>query len=304
MGKPAATDRPRLPSLSHSFTLDFVVLCNGTKAEAIAMKEELRSILSNMGLTLSEEKTKVTHITEGFIFLGYKIIREVGTTGKMVPKVLIPERASKQCVHKLRRMLAPSTTQESVNAKILAINRFTKGWCEYYRCTSAPARVFNAVRNELHMLMAHWLGRKYRSKMSAIMQTYWIEGTFGTKRTKLIRPEYKAKRLLVRTWHNPYTSKEAIIRERILWYDNLWLGNEDRQGWSDTREEVIALKGTTCYVCGTELHESEVEIDHVKPRARFKDQTEADRMKHLQPICTSCHRAKTKTDLKAASRMR
>jgi hypothetical protein len=58
MGKPAATDRLRLPSLSHSFTLDFVVLCNGTKAEALAMKEELKGILSTMGLTLSEEKTK------------------------------------------------------------------------------------------------------------------------------------------------------------------------------------------------------------------------------------------------------
>ena len=48
---------------------DFVVLCNGTKAEAHAMKEELKGILSTMGLTLSEEKTKVTHITEGFTFL-------------------------------------------------------------------------------------------------------------------------------------------------------------------------------------------------------------------------------------------
>ena len=39
------------------------------------MKEELGGFLSTMGLTLSEEKTKVTHITEGFDFLGYRIIR-------------------------------------------------------------------------------------------------------------------------------------------------------------------------------------------------------------------------------------
>jgi RNA-directed DNA polymerase len=41
---------------------DFVVLCNGTKAEAQAMKEELKGVLTNMELTLSEEKTKITHI--------------------------------------------------------------------------------------------------------------------------------------------------------------------------------------------------------------------------------------------------
>src|SRR6266436_989644 len=63
---------------------DFVVLCNGTKAEAQDMKEALKTFLEHMGLTLSEEKTKLTHITEGWIFLGYKIIREIGTNGKMV----------------------------------------------------------------------------------------------------------------------------------------------------------------------------------------------------------------------------
>src|SRR5215510_13341670 len=101
MGKPAATDRRRLKSLNHSLTLDFVVLCNGTKAEALAMKEELKDFLSTKGLTLSEEKTKVTHITEGFRFLGYQIIREIGGSGNMVPKVLIPEDTMKKFAHKM-----------------------------------------------------------------------------------------------------------------------------------------------------------------------------------------------------------
>ena len=114
MGKPAATDRPALRSLSHSFTLDFVVLCNGTKAQAHAMKEELGGFLRTLGLTLSEEKTKITHITEGFTFLGYRIIRALGTKGHMVPKVLIPDSAIKRACHTIRRMLSPQTTKESV----------------------------------------------------------------------------------------------------------------------------------------------------------------------------------------------
>src|SRR6267378_2434247 len=81
---------------------DFVVLCNGTKAEAHAMKQELGELLSTMGLTLSEEKTKVTHITEGFDFLGYRIIRSTGTKGKMVAKVLIPEKAINRFRNKVR----------------------------------------------------------------------------------------------------------------------------------------------------------------------------------------------------------
>src|SRR5262249_16287739 len=128
---------------------DFVVLCNGTKAEAQAMKEELRGLLSTMGLTLAEEKTKVTHITEGFDFLGYRIIREMGGNGRMAPKVLIPENAIKKFQHKTRSTLAPRTASESVNAKIEAQNRLTRGWCQYYRNTSSPADIFGKLTNEL-----------------------------------------------------------------------------------------------------------------------------------------------------------
>jgi len=41
------------------------------------MKEELGGVLRTMGLTLSEEKTKVTHITEGFNFLDVHFVSPV-----------------------------------------------------------------------------------------------------------------------------------------------------------------------------------------------------------------------------------
>jgi RNA-directed DNA polymerase len=284
---------------------DFVVFCNGSKTEALAMKEELKGVLSNMGLTLSEEKTKVTHITNGFDFLGYRIIRSIGTKGKMVPKVLIPAEAIKQVQYKVREMLAPNTTNESVSARITALNRLMRGWCEYYRSTSSPQWGFREVERKLFWDMAHWLGKKYKVNIPTVLQKYMKGNTFGTTSTLLVLPTtYKAKRYLAKTWHNPYTEREAIIREKIIAYESLWIGHEDRDGYMDLREEVILLKGTTCYLCGTDLHPSEVEIDHDTPRKRFKDKTEADRMKHLQPLCTSCHRAKTKTDLKVLSRMR
>jgi hypothetical protein len=270
------------------------------------MKEELKEVLSTMGLTLSEEKTKVTHITEGFQFLGFWIERSIGETGKMVPKVYIPTSAIKKFRNKVREMTAPNTHRVSVKAKILALNGLTRGWCQYYRCTSSPSKVFHRLGNELFWEMAHWLGRKYKINMPAVMQRFKGNNALGTKSIKLVMPdEHKAKKRLVRAWHNPYTEKEKIEREKFFFYEDLWTGYEgDRQGWTDLREEVILLKGTTCYLCGTNLHPYEVEIDHTIPRKRFKEPKEADRMKHLQPICTSCHRAKTKTDLKVLSRVR
>ena len=220
---------------------DFVVLCNGRKEEAFQMKEELKTVLDQMGLTLSEEKTKVTHITEGFNFLGYRVIRSIGTKGKMIPKVLVPDRAIKRFCNNVRRILSPSSTNESAMAKIIAINRVVRGWCEYYRCTNSPGVVFSQLRPEIFWGMAHWLGRKYKLKhMSEVMRKYREGNTFKYKSATLTMPdEYKAKRFVARTWHNPYTErdqvkeeKDRIKRESLLTYDEIWIGNESRHGWT------------------------------------------------------------------------
>src|SRR5262249_45132043 len=51
---------------------DFVVLCNGSRSAAEAIREELHQFLHDrLRLTLSMEKTKVTHANDGFDFLGF-----------------------------------------------------------------------------------------------------------------------------------------------------------------------------------------------------------------------------------------
>lgn len=57
---------------------DFVIVCK-TKEEAISMYERLKPYLNKRGLTLAEDKTKVTHIEEGFDFLGFNL-RQYETT--------------------------------------------------------------------------------------------------------------------------------------------------------------------------------------------------------------------------------
>jgi RNA-directed DNA polymerase len=291
---------------------DFVVIHNGTKAEAQTIKEELGELLDTMGLTLSEEKTKVTHITEGFDFLGYRVIRSIGTSGKMVPKVLIPEKAMERFRHKVREELAPSTTKEPIGRKIQRLNWFIRGWCEYYRSTSSPGRSFHKLDQELFWDFAHWLGRKYESNMPAIMQRFRKDNTFGNEKIKLVMPsEYKAKRNIARTWHNPYTEKEEvqkekerIKRESLFSYGDIPLLGISRQRQGDLREEVLLRDGPICAWCKREFNPWEVQVDHIKPYARFKRPEEADRMENMQVLCTEHHRAKTKTDLKVLSRVR
>lgn len=52
---------------------DFVIVCK-SKQEAIDIKEKIATFLmDNIGLELSSEKTNITHISEGFDFLGFNI---------------------------------------------------------------------------------------------------------------------------------------------------------------------------------------------------------------------------------------
>ncbi len=55
---------------------DFVILCNGNRQSAEEMKEQLREFLDKeLHLKLSVEKTRITHVQDGFDFLGFHLCR-------------------------------------------------------------------------------------------------------------------------------------------------------------------------------------------------------------------------------------
>lgn len=65
------------PAVSYCrYADDFVIIVKGTKADALTIREECRYVLEDsLKLRLNMEKTKVTHVNDGFVFLGHRIIR-------------------------------------------------------------------------------------------------------------------------------------------------------------------------------------------------------------------------------------
>jgi RNA-directed DNA polymerase len=112
---------------------DFVVLCNGTQEQALEMRKEIHDYLQkDLHLTLSLEKTKVTHINNGFDFLGFRLKRCTSGNG-MVTKLAIPNKALEKHRGALRAALAPSTCEDSITTKLMALNRIIGGWCRHYQ---------------------------------------------------------------------------------------------------------------------------------------------------------------------------
>ena len=54
---------------------NFVVMVNGSRRHAEALRAEVAAVLAPLGLRLAEEKTRVVHIEEGFDFLSFTIRR-------------------------------------------------------------------------------------------------------------------------------------------------------------------------------------------------------------------------------------
>jgi hypothetical protein len=284
---------------------DFVVLCSGTKEQTLEMRQEVCDLLRTfLRLNLSMEKTKVVHLNEGFDFLGFHLRRSMGNKG-MVTKVLVSEKAIKRHRDIIRAVTSPDTHQDSVAAKVLALNRVIAGWCRYFQYTSKPKAQFDPLQREAFWGLAHWLGRKFKLSMPEVLRRYSAQSKLGEGKLRLIgHNSFTARR-----YHespskpNPYTTQETIQREELL-DDNPWLGTEVRPGMMDLRPLVLKRDNWTCRICKETVTNDTAQVDHIRQVSRFKRPVDANRLENLWTLCIRCHKEKSETDRQMESRMR
>jgi RNA-directed DNA polymerase len=285
---------------------DFVVLCNGPKLQAEEMKEELDQFLkTNLHLELSKEKTKITHLSEGFKFLGFWIQRSQGGKGRTT-KIVIPKEAMDKVRLKFKLALSRSTHQDSVTTKIIGLNRLIRGWCQYYQYTSKASSQFSQLGHELHWAMAHWLGRKFKLVMPVVMQRFNRDNTFVSDKLSLLKPtEFPSLQYRQRFFKpNPYLTQDKRLKREELPNETYWTGYETRPGIADLRPSILERDEYTCQLCDGKVTSHTAEVDHIRPFRRFKRPIDANTFDNLWTLCKACHQKKTKSDQQAESRVR
>jgi RNA-directed DNA polymerase len=112
---------------------DFVVLVRGQADHVEGLREEIAQVLAPMGLRLSESKTQVVHMSEGFDFLGFHIQwkRKRGTS-KWYVYTFVAKRPIRSVRDKIRA-LTPRTSQQDLRTVLIRINQITRGWTNYFR---------------------------------------------------------------------------------------------------------------------------------------------------------------------------
>jgi RNA-directed DNA polymerase len=108
---------------------DGLILTNGGKAEAYQLRNEFQHFLREaLKLELSLEKTRVTHVDDGFDFLGYHIRRY--TSANDHPKLLVTpsKKAQQRLKQKVKEMTARKYYRDSPLLKVRALNAVLRGW--------------------------------------------------------------------------------------------------------------------------------------------------------------------------------
>lgn len=285
---------------------DFVVLCNGSKSQAESLREELSSFLTTtLRLDLSKEKTRITHLNDGFKFLGFWIYREQGHNG-MKTKVTIPKEALDKINHMVAITLAPASHVHSIDTKILALNRLVSGWCRYYQYTSKASTQFNQLDYLVFWRMAHWLGRKFQLPIPGVLRKFCTDKRFVGQKQQLVRatefPTLQYKQRFLKP--NPYLVQEKRLERETLPNETYWTGYEARPGMADLRPLILERDEYTCQKCGNAVTTHTSETDHIRPVRRFKRPVDANTPDNLWTLCITCHKRKTKDERQAESRVR
>jgi RNA-directed DNA polymerase len=151
---------------------DFVVLVNGTQAHAEVLREEVAAVLAPMGLRLSEAKTRICHIDEGFDFLGFRIQRrrKRGTTGHVV--YTYPSKKALASIVGRVRALTRRSSHPTLAVLLRQLNPVLRGWCTYFRHGVSKA-TFGYLDQYTWHRVVRWIRKRHnRTKWAVLMRRY------------------------------------------------------------------------------------------------------------------------------------
>lgn len=151
---------------------DFIITGNSKEWLEHEVKPAVVAFLAERGLVLSPEKTKVTHIEDGFDFLGWNIRKY---NGKLLIK---PSKANvKAHLDKIREVIKGNKTAKQANM-IRLLNPILRGWANYHRHVVAK-KTFGRVDAHVWSMLWQWAVRRHPDKGARwVKEKYFkIQGT-------------------------------------------------------------------------------------------------------------------------------
>ena len=136
---------------------DFIITGNSKEWLQQEVQPAVAEFLAERGLLLSPEKTKITHIAEGFDFLGWNIRKY---DGKFLMK---PSKANvKAHLDEIREIITANKTAKQANL-IRLLNPVLRGWANYHSHVVAK-ETFARVDRYVWSMLWRWAARRHPDK--------------------------------------------------------------------------------------------------------------------------------------------
>lgn len=220
---------------------DFVITAVD-KETAEKAKVIVNEFINKRGLILSEEKTLITHIDDGFDFLGWAFRK---FKGKLIVK------PSKKSIQNIKDKLSETVlrrgrawTQEVL---ILKLNQQIRGWTKYHQSVCA-SEAFSHLDFVVFNLLYKWAKRRHPKKGKWWITTkYWhMHGnrswTFRTENKILLRVDHTpiVRHTRVRMNANPYLDQDYFVKRKF---------EHGMKRLSGRFKEIWRNQHGTCYHC-------------------------------------------------------
>lgn len=274
---------------------DFCIFCE-TQEDALIAKEQINEWLKIRGLQISEEKTKIVHITEGFDFLGFNIRQHKVNNTKTGYKLLIkPSKESiKKCKQDIKEIFL-NNIGNSIDVLIGKINPIIRGKANYMK-HQVSSRVFSQLddylftRQKRFTKRTHpnkptsWTQRKYWGKLSLNHPNQkWVFGNKTTGNHMLKFSWTKIERYSIVSKKNSPDDPKL----RKYWEKRKVKSNQTETQKLNKKAQIIAKNQKyICPICGESIFNDEpTQIHHITP----KKEGGQDNIKNLVHLHTFCH---------------
>jgi RNA-directed DNA polymerase len=163
---------------------DFIITANSEET-AREIKELIVAFLQERGLELSDAKTLITKINEGFDFLGWNFRKY---NGKLLPK------PSKKSIKRFLESISQTVVTGSAwsqDVLISKLNPIIRGWANYHNSV-VSSDIFRILDHKIWELLWKWAKRRHPNKhKNWIVNKYWKRSTtrrwnFRTENNELL----------------------------------------------------------------------------------------------------------------------
>ncbi|WCP67303.1 group II intron reverse transcriptase/maturase [Vibrio tubiashii] len=250
----------------------------------------VEAFMAERGLSLSKEKTLITHIEKGFNFLGQNVRKY---NGKLLVK---PSKKNvKTFLSNIQDYLNSHKTAP-VSAIIAKLNPMLRGWCNYHRWVCA-SEAFKYVDFRLWKMLWRWCRRIHNNRRKRWVKDKYFR-TVGTRRWVFSAPRPKGEDGYYRLLYAMQVKIEKHVK--IIATANCYFP-EDEQYFESltTRKLKKSLGGSLrlwrvaerqdfrCAVCHQQFgSEDEWDVHHIIRRVDGG----TDNSSNLMLLHVNCHR--------------